>query len=129
VIYLEHTPAPPLNRFVRMLWHAQAPQPAHRRERVLPTGRTQVILNLARDFILDCPEEPVAVGPMVRVAPSLVIGSRSVYEEVDTSDMADLFSNRSVDLEDIWGAAARSLRDRLREIPTPAGKLDVLKPI
>jgi AraC-like DNA-binding protein len=147
VIYLEHTPAPPLNRFVRMLWYAQAPQPAHRRERVLPTGRTQVILNLARDFILDCPEEPVAVGPMVRVAPSLVIGSRSVYEEVDTSDMADLigmvfepgafpvfagdaadlFSNRSVDLEDIWGAAARSLRDRLREIPTPAGKLGCLE--
>ena len=147
MIYLEHTPAPPLNRFVRMLWYAQAPQPAHRRERVLPTGRTQVILNLARDFILDCPEEPVAVGPMVRVAPSLVIGSRSVYEVVDTSDMADLigmvfepgafpvfagdaadlFSNRSVDLEDIWGAAARSLRDRLREIPTPAGKLGSLE--
>jgi AraC-like DNA-binding protein len=143
VIYLEHTPAPPLRRLVRMLWYAQAPQPGHRRERVLPTGRVQVILNLARDFILDCPEG----GPLQRIAPSLVVGARSMYEVVDTSDMADLigmvfepgafpvfagdaadlFSNRSVDLEEIWGSEARTLRDRLREIATPAAKLACLE--
>jgi AraC-like DNA-binding protein len=126
-----------------MLWYACAPQPGHRRERVLPTGRTQVILNLARDFILDARED----GPLVKAAPSLVVGSRSVYEVVDTSDMADLigvvfepgalplfagdaadlFSNRSVDLEDIWGREARGLRDRLREIAAPAGKVRALE--
>ena len=161
MIYLKHMPAPPLNRFVRSLWYAQAPQPGHRRERVLPTGRTQVILNLARDFILDCAENRdrdwqrleaglktgLDAGPVVRVAPSLVVGARSVYEVVDTSDMADLigmvfeagafaafagdaadlFSNRTVDLEDIWGADARTLRDRLREIAMPAGKLQCLE--
>ena len=143
MIYLEHTPAPPLNRFVRSLWYARAPQPGHRRERVLPTGRTQVILNLARDYTLDARED----GLLVKAAPSLVVGARSVYEVVDTSDMADLiglvfepgalpvfagdaadlFSNRTVDLEDIWGGAARGLRDRLREIPSPAVKLEVLE--
>lgn len=143
MIYLEHTPAPPLNRFVRMLWYARAPGPAHQRERILPTGRVQVILNLARDFLHDCPEG----GPALRMAPSLVVGARSVFEVVETSDMADLigmvfepgafpvfagdaadlFSNRSVDLEDIWGANARSLRDRLREISTPAEKLAYLE--
>jgi len=143
LIYLEHTPAPPLNRFVRSLWYAKAPRPGHQRERVLPTGRTQVILNLARDFFLDCPEG----GPAVRAAPSLVVGARSVYEVVDTSDMADLigmvfepgafpvfagdaadlFSNRTVDLEEIWGGEARGLRDRLREIPAPVGKLRCLE--
>jgi len=151
LIYLERTPAPPLNRFVRSLWYAQAPEPGHKRERVLPTGRTQVILNLARDFILDCAQnrdrDCLEAGPVMRVAPSLVVGARSVYEMVDTSDMADLigmvfepgafpvfagdaadlFSNRTVDLEDIWGADARSLRDRLREIQTPAGKLGCLE--
>ena len=147
MIYLEHTPAPPLNRFVRSLWYAQAPQPGHKRERVLPTGRVQVILNLARDFILDCAKESPESGPMARVAPSLVVGARSVYEVVDTSDMADiigmvfepgafpvfagdaadLFSNRTVDLEEIWGVQARTLRDRLREIATPAGKLSCLE--
>ncbi len=143
MIYLEQTPAPPLNRFVRSLWYAQAPQPGHKRERVLPTGRVQVILNLARDFLHDCPEG----GPALRMAPSLVVGARSVFEVVDTSDMADLigmvfepgafpvfagdaadlFSNRSVDLEGIWGSEARLLRDNLREITTPPGKLDCLE--
>ncbi len=143
VIYLEQRPAPPLNRFVRSLWYARAPQPGHRLERVLPTGRTQVILNLARDYILDARDN----GPLVKAAPSLVIGARSVYEVVDTSDMADLigmvfepgafplfagdaadlFSNRSVDLEDIWGHHACSLRDRLREIPAPQARLQWLE--
>jgi AraC-like DNA-binding protein len=139
LIYLEHTPTPPLSLFVRSMWYARAPKTSHSRERVLPTGRVQVILNLAQDFLHDCPEGQ----PERRSAPSLVVGARSVYEIVDTSDMADLigvvfapggfslfasdaadlFSNRSVDLEEVWGIRARTLRDRLREIPTPQGKL------
>jgi AraC-like DNA-binding protein len=135
LIYLEHKPAPPLNRCIRMLWYARVPRLPHSRERVLPTGRVQVILNLARDFLLDCPEnQPAYTRP-----PSLIVGARSTYEIVDISDMADLigivfepggfasfasdavdvFSNRSVSLEDVWGASALTLRDRLREIPTP----------
>ena len=79
--------------------------------------------------------------------PSLVVGARSVYEIVDNSDMADLigivfepggfapfvsdavdlFSNRSVPLEDAWGATARSLRDRLREIADVRTRLSFLE--
>jgi AraC-like DNA-binding protein len=143
VIYLEHIPAPPLNRFIRSLWYTQAWETAHRRERILPTGSTQVILNLARDYILDCPE-----GTRDRrTPPSLIVGARSIYEIVDTSDMADLigivfqpcgfplfaadaadrFSNCSVALEDVWGLDARALRDRLREAPTPQSRLSCLE--
>jgi AraC-like DNA-binding protein len=140
MLYLEHTPAPPLNRFVRMLWYARTPQPGCIRERVLPTGRVQVILNLARDFLLDCPEGQ----PAVRSAPSMVVGARTIYEIVDTSDMADLigivfepggfplfasdaadlFSDRNVDLEDVWGGQARGVRDRLREISSPEARIE-----
>jgi AraC-like DNA-binding protein len=140
LLYLQHTPAPPLNRFVRMLWYARAPQVKHSRERILPTGNTQVILNLAREFLHDCPDGQ----PERRSPPSIIVGSRSIYEIVNTSDMADLigivfepggfplfasdaadlYSNRSVDLEDVWGLQARALRDRLREIPTPQARLE-----
>ena len=143
MIYLEHIPAPPLNRYIRTLWYARAPQPAHRRERILPTGCTQVILNLARDFLLDCPEGQ----PDRRSAPMLIVGARTIYEIVDTSDMvdligmvfapggfpffagdaADLFSNRSVSLEDVWAARARGLRDRLRELEAPQERLRCLE--
>jgi AraC-like DNA-binding protein len=139
LLFLEHTPAPPLNRFVRMIWYARVSQANHSRERILPTGNTQVIVNLARDYLLDCPEgEPVRRSPG-----AAVIGARSIYEIVDTSDMADLiglvfepggfpafavdradlFSNRGVDLEDVWGAQVRVLRDRLRELATPEARL------
>ena len=143
MLYLEHIPAAPLNRFVKFLWYANAPQVGHGRERVLPTGRTQIILNLARDFLLDCPE-----GQRDRpMPPSAVIGARSIFEIVDTSDMADLigivfhpggfaplaadaadlFSNRSVPLEDAWGTPARALRDHLRELPTPESRMNCLE--
>jgi len=139
LLYLEHIPAPPLDHYIRMLWYARAAQSNHRLERILPTGNTQVILNLARDYLLDCPE----VGPERKGSHSSVIGARSIYEIVNTSDMADLigivfqpgglplfasnaadkFSNRSVDLEDIWGSGARALRDRLRELAEPKARL------
>jgi AraC-like DNA-binding protein len=114
-----------------------------RLERMLPTGCTQVIVNLARNYLLDCPEgEPACSMP-----PSLVVGPRSVYEIVDTSDMADLigivfepggfapfaadatdlFSNRNISLEDVWGPQARTLRDRLRELPSPQARFKCLE--
>jgi AraC-like DNA-binding protein len=143
VIYLEHIPAPPLRRFVRIVWYARTPQPRHARERILPTGHTQVILNLARDFLMDCREGQ----PEQRSAPSAVVGARTIYEIVDTSDMADLigvvfepggfplfagdaadlFSNRSVSLEDVWSLRARGLHDRLRELQTPEERLQCLE--
>jgi AraC-like DNA-binding protein len=117
-----------------MLWYAKAPQAAPGRERILPNGCIQIILNLARDYLLDCPE-----GQADRaMAPALVVGCRSVYEIVDRSDMADLvgilfepggfasfagdsidgFTNRSVPLEDLWGGGVRRLREQLLEAPT-----------
>jgi AraC-like DNA-binding protein len=142
VLYLEQIPAPPLAGFVRSLWYAQVEEAAHGRERVLPNGCVQVILNLARDFLLDCPE-----GEADRpTAPAVIVGARSVYEIVSGSDMADLmgvvfepggfgcfagdaahlFSNRSVALEDVWGTEARVLRARLREISTPRARLALM---
>ena len=139
MLFLEHTPAPPLDRFVRKLWYARAPHPGHSRERILPTGNTQVLVNLASDCLHECPEgQPDRYSP-----PSIVVGARSTYEIVNTADMAeligivfepggfpafafdaaDLFSNRFVDLEDIWGTQARTLRDRLRELPSPQARL------
>ncbi len=143
VIYLEYKPAPPLARHVRSLWYASIPQPAHKLDRVLPTGRVQVILNLARDSMTDLPEG----RPGYPVSPALVIGARSIYELIDASDMADLigivfapggfsgfagdsvdlFSNRNWALEDLWGAAARNLRDNLREIQGPRARMQHLE--
>jgi AraC-like DNA-binding protein len=125
------------------MWYAQAPDVPHRRERVLPNGCVQIILNLARDHFTDCLEGQ----PDNRVSSSLIVGARSCYEIVDSSDLADLigivfvpggfcpfasdaadlFSNRTVALESIWGMEAHSLRNRLLELHTPEARLAELE--
>ena len=142
VIYLERIPAAPLAPSVRMLWYAQVDSAAHR-ERILPTGRVQVILNLARDYVLDCPEGQ----PDIHKPPAIVVGARSVYEVIDSSDMADLigivfspagftpfasdaahlFSNQTVALDSIWGNGVQDLRDSLRELTSPEIRLGFLE--
>jgi AraC-like DNA-binding protein len=141
--YLAHKPAAPLSRFVRFLWYCRAPHVNYRRERILPSGCAQVIFGLSRDFLLDCPEGL----PDQRTAPALLVGQRSVYEIVDTSDFADLigivfepavlpafvsdradlFSNRNAALEQVWGGQARTLRDHLREVSSPQERLRCLE--
>jgi AraC-like DNA-binding protein len=143
VFYREHIPGAPLNRFVRILWYSQAPEIGHGRERVLPNGCAHLILNLKRDYLYDCPEGQ----PERRIAPALVVGSRSVYEIVARTDMAELigvlfepggfaafaedtvdqFSNRSIGLEDLCGPQVRALRDRLREATNPRTRLGLLE--
>ena len=143
MIYLEHRPAAPLDGWVRMIWYARVPAIAHARERILPNGCVQVILNLDRDFTWECGE----AGRTGKSCHSLLMGARSVYEIVDSADLAevagivfepggfapfagdsvDAFSNRAVSLEDVWGPGARSLRDQLLETCGPGAKLLVLE--
>lgn len=143
MLYLERIPAAPLDEFIRTLWCARVPNAPHKRERVLPSGCVEVILNLARDFLLDCPEGENDH----RMPPALIVGARSIYEIIDSSDMADLmgiafapggfapfaadavdlFSNRAIDLTDVWGSSVHGLRDRLRELPTPQEKFCCLE--
>jgi AraC-like DNA-binding protein len=139
VLFLEHKPAPPLDAAVQALWYARDCDAPGGRQLVLPTGRAQFVISLAREFLLDCSEEgPARTGPAAQV-----VGARSVYELIDASDLkdligvvfhpgglplvareaADLFTNRFVDLEALWGAEARRLREQLREAPGPGERL------
>jgi AraC-like DNA-binding protein len=139
MLYLQRKPAAPLDRSVEHLWYASAPGATPGRQRILPTGSTQIILTLSRDYLLDCPDGRSAR----RAPPTQIVGARSTYEIIDNTDLtciiglvfrpggfralmgapADLFANRFINLEDLWGREAGELRERLREIPTPAGKL------
>ena len=139
MLYLQRKPAPPLDRFVHSLWYASDPAPAPGRQRILPTGNTQIILSLNRNHLLDCREgQPSQAAPGAQI-----VGARSTYEIIDNSDLAciiglvfrpagfsalmgapaDLFANRFIGLEDMWGPAAQGLRDRLCEIAMPTRRL------
>ncbi len=143
MLYLAQKPDGLLSRSIRLLWYVRAPQVEERRQRILPSGCAQIILNLSRDYLVDCHEH----GRQELTSPSLIVGQRSIYEIIDASDLtdligivfepgclpilaadrADVFSNSSVPLDGIWGASAHSLRDQLRELTSPQSRLHYLE--
>jgi len=141
MVYLEKPPNPLLRSWVRTLWYCRSPHVSHRRERVLPNGCMQIILNLSRSYLTDCGEDGKADKRLPR---AIVVGTRARYEVVDTADMeelagilfqpggfaglfrerADLFFERFIALDDVW--VGTCLTDHLSEIPTPVEKLRTL---
>jgi AraC-like DNA-binding protein len=143
MLYIERKPAVSLRPFVQSLWYASLPPAEHRRERILPSGCTHIGISLSRDFLTDCPEG----RPEEQTAPALMVGQRSVYEIIATADLvelagvifmpgaapmfvsdrADLISNRSVPLDQIWYGSMDDLRCRMLETSSPELRLRILE--
>jgi AraC-like DNA-binding protein len=144
MLYLEQRPHPALCPFIKSLWYARDPLATHRRERVLPTGRAQIVISLARDYLTDA-NHPT--NPLEPTAPALFLGIYSHYQLIDAIDLTELigvafhpagtlpffpantrdFTNRETFLDDIWGNAFHSLRDQLRQAPDPSQKFAILE--
>lgn len=143
MLYIERKPAPPLRRFVRSLWYADAPVVDHPRERILPSGCAQIVLSLSRNFLTECSND----GSEQLTAPALMVGQHSICEVIATSDLvdlagvlfepgalpafvsqrADLLSNRSVPLDQIWSGHVDDLRSRMRERSSAQARLSMLE--
>jgi AraC-like DNA-binding protein len=143
MLYLERRPHPALAPFIKTLWYACDPEATHRHERVLPNGRAQIVISLARDYLTDA-NHPI--DPLQRSPAAIFLGLYSHHQQIDTIDLTELigilfhpggtlaffpdnthaFTNRETSLEDLWGYAAVNLRNDLREAPTPARKFDLL---
>jgi AraC-like DNA-binding protein len=120
---LAHRPAPPLAAYIETLWYYDGNQAAHHKERVLPNGRFQIVIDLS-------------------AGPGSVSGMRTHYSLIDTAAIqsvlgivfwpggargffdvpADDFYNRVVPLDLVWGSRITELRDRLRDVVTVGEK-------
>src|SRR5271167_1969057 len=87
MIFLQQTPASPLRPFIRSLWYCRTPQIAHARERVLPNGCMQIIINLSRNYLTNCGKDGTA---SLRLPRAIVSGAGARYEFVDTLDMEEV---------------------------------------
>jgi AraC-like DNA-binding protein len=141
MVYLEQVPSPALRSWVDSLWYCHAPKMLRGRERVLPNGCMQIILNLSREYLTDCGEDGTANKKHSR---GILVGVRDRYQVIDTADMeetagvvirpggftglfrerADLLFQRVIALEDIWYEPL--LFEYLAEAPTPLQKLACL---
>jgi AraC-like DNA-binding protein len=122
-------PAPPLSAHIEQLWYCENYQAPHARERVLPNGTFDLILDLA------CGEQPLVCGmrsqfvvietALLRAILGVTFrpgGARAFFDPP-----SDEFFNRDVPLECVWGSGAAALVSRLQDAPTAAAKFDRLE--
>lgn len=126
--YVTHRPVPPIDAFVEYLWLLQD-APPHPRERIVPSGTLELVINLAEDQIRVYDADAVARYPGV-----VVSGAYRRGFVVDTREHASLVGvhfrpggartflggrldalfNRHVALADLWSSGeASQLRERL----------------
>ena len=138
------TPSPPLGGFVERLWHL-SDAPVHSRERILPGGTVELVINLQEDEIrIYDPERPECCRRFSGAVVSGVYGKPFV---IDTREHASMLGvhfrpggafpifqmpvselrDTHVDLETLWGAMAVELRERLCELKSLSGGFQLLE--
>src|SRR5262245_7281420 len=141
-----YSPGPPLKECIDRFWLC-SDTPAHPRERILPSGTVELVINLTGDEIRICdasdPARPrrysgaVVAGPYSNfflIDPLVHASIIGVYFRpgravpvlgVPASDLVDAH----VDLETVWGRTAAELRERLFAATTPAKRFAVLEEV
>ncbi|MFK7984937.1 MAG: DUF6597 domain-containing transcriptional factor [Sandaracinaceae bacterium] len=133
---------PGLAPFVSWIFYAEG-QPAHRLERIMPSGTAQLLVNLAEDALRTVETTPVrrcgGVGVSGPYTESFVIETamqrRVAGVAFRPGGAAPFFDapmgalrGQHVDGVDLWGSFARSARDRLGEL-SEASVVDELEVI
>ncbi len=142
-----HIPAAPLSDFVALLWLYEGYQQPHQKERLLPDGSMELVVNLKEDCTRVYDTDGSDRFETLRGA--AVMGAHSQFFVIDTAGQhtvagvhfkpggafpflglpAGELHNRLVSLEDVWGRLAGELRERLLESPTPGAKFRVMEEI
>jgi hypothetical protein len=117
-----YRPGPPLADFVERFWLHDAYGGGHARERVLPTGTMELVVNLRGDrwgplicgphsesFVIGTADRPSIMG--VHFKPG---GAFPFFESP-----AGELHNARVPLDAVWGRCAAELQERLLETETP----------
>ncbi|MBI4752173.1 MAG: AraC family transcriptional regulator [Acidobacteria bacterium] len=140
-----YRPQPPLSQFVETIWMFEGHVPQHRRERILPTGVMQMVINLheedLRIYDRQHPDRYQSFGG------GLLSGTHSEYIVVDTSQQgsvigvhfkpggafplfrmpADELKDTAVSLETLWKIHATVLHEQLLAAATPLLKVRLLE--
>jgi AraC-like DNA-binding protein len=123
------TPDAPLSKLIEHIWLFDGTSPAHAKERVLPSGTVQLIIDLSSR------REPIVVGP------------RSEHMVIETAGRVSMLGvhfkpggafpffglpaselhNLDVPLDRLWGPRGRDLASQIVEAPTPEAKFGLVE--
>jgi AraC-like DNA-binding protein len=125
-----HRPPPPLGDFVELFWLARREAQQHAKERLLPMGTMELVIDLTYED-----SEPILCGvhsesfEINTTEPALILGvhfkpgGAFPFLGVPAGEL----HNRRLTLDALWGMEAGEMRDRVLEAKTPAGKFKVLE--
>jgi len=139
-------PPPALAPFVESIWYF-AGDLAHTRERILPTGAMQILVNLHEDELRTY--HGPAYDQVVRSRGAVLGGAHDDHFAIDTAEQrrivgvsfkpggaypffappSDAIGAAHVELDALWGRDGAVLRERLLEAPTPAAALRTLEAV
>lgn len=142
-----YRPPAPLSAYVDLFWYYAGFQRSHAKERLLPTGTVELVINLHEDEVRTYDNEDTS--RCLRNAGCVVVGAHSRYFVLDTAEQidvigihfkpggaypflappADRLSNAHVDLEALWGLRTREVRERLLAASTPEDKFAILEQV
>src|SRR5262245_3811153 len=144
MLFLSHIPKPPLNEFVEIFWFYDGfPPRAHKKERLMPDGSVELIINLREDEARIYDRNNLR--QVNRLPGTLLCGPHSSFFVIDTAEQnsvmgihfkpggafpffrlpVDELHDQHISLEDLWGCEAGLLRERLLEAPRPEKKFQV----
>ncbi len=140
-----YVPRLPLCDFVALLWHCEGGVQPHAKERVLPDGSMELVINLREDNLrVYHRNNPVRYETLGH---SVLAGAHSEFMVIDTASQASLMGvhfkaggafpffrlpadelrDIHVSLNGLWGASAAELRERLLEVRTSHARFRVLE--
>ncbi|HEY3740659.1 MAG TPA: AraC family transcriptional regulator [Bryobacteraceae bacterium] len=146
-MFLHVHPKPPLSKHVEVLWYHESYSPGSPRERLLPTGTLEIVIDLTDQPSRIFRDENDSSG-VAAFRSSVVSGPQSRYFVLDTSapqtvagihfapggaarffrEPLSELRDRHLSLDDLWGhSASSSLRDRILDASSPAAKLRVVE--
>ena len=143
MIFRRRPPPPPLADFVAMFWYCKGVEPAHRRDTIVASGDMGLLVNLAADELVWYTGENYATRNVLRGIG--LGGAHAGHFAIDAiqpeimgvqfkpggahpffGPSAQEFADGHVSLEDIWGADAGRIHQRLVGAPNPDSKFDIL---
>lgn len=139
-------PGPPLSGFIEQFWEFEGEPVTHRRERLLPDGSMELVINLREDEL--CVYDGEGSG-VERHSGAIVCGARYESMIIDTASQAsvlgvhfrpggafpflglpaDELCNTTLSLGDLWGSEAGRTRERLLEAGTNGLRFRILEDI
>ncbi|HAB16806.1 MAG TPA: helix-turn-helix domain-containing protein [Verrucomicrobiota bacterium] len=143
--FASHIPGPPLNDFVEQFWYYDGLNVPHSRERVLPDGTFQLMINLRDEPRTLFDREHEDRSQDFRRA--WVSGAHREYIVIDARPGSSLIGihfkpggatpflglpaielrDRVIELDSLMDSAVNDLRDALLEAPTPQDKFRILE--